>query len=143
MKETKYITKKKSKNLKKKTKIACKLHSVHHSTQRWNLFYTVLKAALPSAFITFNRFNLKSSYDSADVGITNFPSQTAQYIPSPDKSVNSIFFKKGRSSLAVAKEQEARRVSSVTNLWKNCAVDPISSKSLKVFFSFSLKRKIS
>ena len=62
--------------------------------QKWNLFYTVLKAAPPSAFITFNRSNLKSSYDSTDVGITNFPSQTAEYISSPDKSVNStlIFF---------------------------------------------------
>ena len=76
--------------------------------QKWNLFYTVFKAAPPSAFITFNRFNLKSSYDSVDVGITNFPLQTAIYISSPDKSVNSalIFFKKARSDLAVAKEHK-------------------------------------
>ena len=116
----------------KKTKTECKVHSVHHCTQKWNLFYTLLKAAPPSAFIMLNRFNLKSSYDSADVGITNFPSQTAEYISPLDKSVNStlIYFKKGPLRLAVAKEHKAGRVSwvsSVTNLWKNCAVDPFQN----------------
>ena len=100
--------KKTNQKQKTKTKTACIVNSVHHSTQKWNLFYTVFKAAPPSVFITFNRFNLKSSYDSVDVGITNFPLQTAEYISSPDKSVNSalIFFKKARSHLAVAKEHK-------------------------------------
>ena len=83
-----------------------------------------------SVFKTFNRFSLKSLYKLADVGITNFPSQTAEYISSPDKSVNStlIFFKKG--ALTFRGSRGTQDLQSILWLFRNKLMKKLRCRSI-------------